>query len=333
LGELLMSACLLALLRRPRLSLAVGLALATALSAYFHLYAAIIVVVVQGPFLVAMLAWRRADPTIRRGALLGLVALAAGGLLSLVMYLPVLSPMQRSIEAGGRGPFWPLLAWSVAQEQSAAAPDWVVWMVLIGTVVGLPRIWQTAPVVVAYSLALVIVPVVVVIFAQPADQYARYFAYDPPYLLTALVAGGATVASVLARWLPARCRLFAWGPAAVGTAILLWSWAGVFGDFQVDEGFRDGVRALEANTSDGTTLCAIGAGAELFQWYASKPLPLPKTVNELQQVGRRASEVRCIARPASWESRSNAELRRYVEERSTTETYGDIVVYRLRRGQ
>jgi len=221
----------------------------------------------------------------------------------------------------------------VVQEQSAASPDWMVWLVLLGTVVGLARVWRRAPRVVAYSLVLMVVPVVVVIVARPAEQYARFFAFIPPFLLTALAAGGAATASVVTRWLPARWRLLAWAPAIIGAGILLRGWALVFADFQADEGFRAGVQALEANTSDSTALCAIGAGAELFQWYASKPLPLPKTINELQQVGRRASELRCIARPASWESHSNAELRRYVEERSTTEEYGDIVVYRLRRAQ
>src|SRR5207244_1228054 len=77
-----------------------------------------------------------------------------------------------------------------------------------------------------------------------AELYARFFFYLAPFLLTALAAGGAALAAVLARWLPMRLRPLAWGPIALGAAILLWSWATVFADFQIDEGFRDGVRAL-----------------------------------------------------------------------------------------
>jgi len=333
LGVMLTSWLLLALLRRPRPMLAVWLALATAASTYFHLYAAIVVVVVQGPFLLAVLLWRRSDPAARRGVWLGMLGLFSGGLLSLVLYLPVMTPLIRSIQAGGRGSFWPGLAWSTAQEQSAAAPDWVVWMVLALAAVGLWRIYRTHSLVAAYTVALLIVPVVVVIAVQPADQYARYFAYDPPFLLAAVAAGGVAIAEILARSLPVRLRLLAWAPAVVGAGILLWSWSGTFADYQVDEGFRDGVQALEAGAVEGTALCAVGAGAELFQWYAHMSLPLPKTVNELQQVGRRSSELRCIARPASWESRSNTDVRRYVEERSTAERFGDTVVYRLRGRQ
>jgi hypothetical protein len=225
----------------------------------------------------------------------------------------------------------------VAQEQSAAVPDWMVGLVLVGAVVGLCRVWRTEPLVAMYTLVLVVVPVVVMIGLRPSDLYARFFSYLPPFLLTALVAGGVECATLVRRWLPPRLAVFAWAPAAFGAALLFRNWAIAFPSFQVDEGFRAGVLALESGASDTASFCAIGAGAELFQWYASKPLALPKTINELltmeRTVGRRAPEVRGIARPSSWESRANTDLRHYVEERATTESYGDIVVYRLRSRQ
>src|SRR5207253_8330496 len=137
--------------------------------------------------------------------------------------------------------------------------------------------------------------------------------YGLPFLLVALVAGGALPPFILRPRLPRRARLLAWAPSAIGAALLLWSWSQTLPDFQVDEGFRDAVRALDgdaADASDDVARCAVGAGAELFQWYSTRPLTVARTVNEVQQVGRRASELRCIYRPASWESRAATAVRR-----------------------
>jgi mannosyltransferase len=332
LGVLVMAGLLFSLLQRPRPATAVALAVVTALATYFHMYAAL-VAVVQGGFLLIMLVWRRDDPTTRRGAILGLLAMVGAGLLTLLLYLPVLGTILFTIQDSGHGPFSPDLAWIVAQEQTAATGELGVWLVLAVAGIGVARIGRTHPLLAVYAVAIAVVPVAVVILSRPIDQFARYFSYVLPFLFTALVAGATAPVPPLRRALPARFHLLAWAPAALGLALLLQSWSITYFDYQVDEGFRDAVQALEAGADDSAGLCAIGAGAELFQWYAGRSLALPKTVNELQQAARRTSEFRCVHRRASWESRSSAGLRRYVEERSTAETFADVTLYRMRRSQ
>ena len=332
LGVLMMAGLLSCLLKRPAALSAIGLAVTTALAAYFHLYAAA-VAVVQGALLLGLLSSPRLDPTPRRGVVYALAALTGAGLLSLLLYLPILGALLRSVQDGGQGTFRPGLAWSVAREMTAASPDWMVGLTLLVSCVGVLRVYRTHPLIAVQAVSIAVVPVLAVILARPLDQYARFFSYIVPFLLTALVAGATAPVALLRRRLPPRLFLLSWLPPVAIAVLLLWSWSTIFADFRVDEGFRDAVRALEADAPESASLCALGAGAELFQWYASRSLALPKTVNEFQQVARRTPKPRCVYRPASWESRSSAELRRYVEERSTAERFGDIVVYRVRRGQ
>jgi hypothetical protein len=270
---------------------------------------------------------------VRRGVVYALLALTGAGLLSLLLYLPILGALLRSVHDGGQGAFRPGLAWSVAQEMTAASPDWMVGLTLLVSCVGVLRVYRAHPLIAVQAVSITVVPVVAVILARPLDQYARFFSYIVPFLLTALVVGATAPVALLRRRLPPRLFLLSWLPPVAIAALLFWSWSTTYADFQVDEGFRDAVRALEADAPESASLCALGAGAELFQWYASRSLALPKTVNEFQQVARRTPVLRCVSRPTSWETRSSAELRRYVEERSTAERFGDIVVYRVGRGQ
>ena len=124
------------------------------------------------------------------------------------------------------------------------------------------------------------------------------------------------------------CRPLAWAPVALGAALLLSSWLDRYPGLSSDEGFRDASRALHAAPSQHVTLCAAGAGAELFQWYVAEPLALPKTVAELRRATPGQSVAWCLYRPSSWESRRSAEIRRYLEDRGSAERFWDVLLLR-----
>jgi mannosyltransferase len=335
LGVLLATGLLFRLLDRPSLVVAGAFGLTTAITAYFHLYA-VPVAVAQGTFLLVLLVLttrRCAGTDARRGILFGLLGLFVAGVLTVVLYLPIVGSLLFSVQHAGRGDFWPGFAWSVAQEQTGGAGDWLVVAILAVAALGVISLGRGHARLVAYGLTIVLLPLLLMTLARPVDLYARFFVYLLPFLLVALAAGGATTVQVLARRLPPRRSWLTRVPAAAGAVLLLLSWARLYPDFLDDEGLRAGARALTLDADLATTLCAVGAGAELFQWYVDRPLALPKTVNELQRVLRGSEGARCVTRRTSWETRSSAEVRRYLEERSTAERFGDATLYRVRGRQ
>ena len=324
---------------------AAGLAVATALGVYFHLYG-VILALVQGGLTVVLLAigWRdpAARPDLRRRATLIVGALAAAAGASLVLFAPVLPAMYFSLGHNGRGSFNPGFPWSVAQELSANTEPWIV---VLAAAIGLVYLRARRPLLALYVLVVLWVPLLGFWLASPADLFPRYFVYFLPYYLFAAVVGAYALgryltghpAGLFARRLrDPRPRRLAYAPSLLGAAAVLTSWVGQYPVYAIDEGFRDAVRALERGAADRTALCGFGVNAELFQRYAERPLEFPKTGNELQQLARRAPETHCVYRSASWESRGSAEIARFFADRvaagqATVERIGDIALYRYRR--
>lgn len=327
LGVLLASGLLFHLLRQPDRLRAALFGLVTVLTVYVHLYA-VSVVGVQAVLLL-MLAWRaRHDAAARRAPLLGLGALVAAGLLTGVLYLPIVPSLLASIEHAGRGQAWPDFPWVVATELTGTTPAWLVAAALLVASVGVVKLGRGRPLIVGYGLAVGIVPVAAATLVRPSDLYPRFFFFVLPFLLVAVVVGGASVPALLHRLLPGAPKPLTWLPALVGIAVLLASWAERYPLLSSDEGFRDAARVALTAPTDHVTLCAAGAGAELFRWYVPQSLTLPKTVAELQRATPGRTAAWCLYRPSSWESRASAEIRRYIQERGTVERFGDVLLLR-----
>lgn len=331
LGVLLASGLLFRLLRQPSRELAALFALVTAFTVYVHLYT-VSVVAVQVPLLV-LVWWRgRHDPTLRRGAGLGLLALVGAGLLSLLLYLPILPSLLASVQHAGRGQPWSDFPRVVAMELTGATPDWLLAVTLLVTALGVAKVGRAHPWLAAYAVAIAVVPVAVAHVARPLDLYPRFFVFVLPFLLAALVVGATTVTDVLGRLLlPRLPKPLAWAPVVVGAGLLLSSWLERYPDLSADEGFRDAAQALMAAPAEGVTLCAAGSGAELFRWYVPGGLVVPKTVGELQRASSGRDAAWCLYRPSSWEPRASTEIRRHLEQRGTSEQFGDVLLLRASR--
>jgi hypothetical protein len=327
LGVLVASGLLFRLLHRPSRGLAVGLALVTALTIYVHLYATPVVGIQVA--LLAILWWRsRHDAGTRRAASLGLFALVGAGLLTLLLYLPIIPSLLNSVQHAGRGRPWLDFPRVVAMELTGAAPDWLLVVALLVAGLGAVKIGRRHRWLVAYGAAIAVVPVLVATAARPLDLYPRFFIYVLPFVLVALVVGGAALPELVARALPRLPKPLTWVPVAVGTALLLSSWLNRYPGLSSDEGFRDAAQALLAAPSEGVTRCAAGAGAELFRWYVPSLTTLPKSLGELRRATAGRNAAWCLYRPSSWESAASAEIRRYLQERGTVEQYGDVLLLR-----
>jgi hypothetical protein len=186
--------------------------------------------------------------------------------------------------------------------------------------------WQAG-----YAAGIVLAPLLLATLARPVDLYPRFFIYALPVMLVAAGAGTAVLVRLLARWLPAMLWPLAWAPAVALMILVGGGWFALYPAAMTDEGFRDAMRALQADTAEQPTLCAFGAGAELFQWYSLTPLEIPKTVDELRRAYRGRGAPACVYRPVSWEGKGSTEIRAYLEERAMPERHGDILVFVSRR--
>lgn len=338
LGVILTSALLFQLLRRPTARTAAAFAALTTATGYCHLYAAP-VAVVQGLALVGWFAAHRHDASSRRSAIYGVAALAAAGLLTLLLYSPILRPLLFSVNHAGRGQLMPDFAWYTAIELLSVSSAWLLCAVLALAAIGIVAIARTgrtmAPWHAGYAAAIVLAPLIGAILARPLDLYPRFFIYALPVMLVVAGVGATALVRQLARFLPSSLQLAAWAPILGLVFLVGASWYTMYPAAMTDEGFREAVRALQADHAaadpdEKQAYCAFGAGAELFQWYSAEPLIIPKTVDELRRAYRGRGAPACVYRPASWESRGATEIRAYLEERSTTTRHSDILVFRSR---
>jgi len=252
-----------------------------------------------------------------------------------LLYLPILRPLLFSVNHAGRGELMPHFSWYAAVALLSISSTWLLWAVLALATVGIGSIararyplatWQAG-----YAAGIVLAPLLLATLARPVDLYPRFFIYALPVSLVAATVGAMVLMRLLARRLSAMLRPLAWAPALALMMLVVGGWFALYPAAMTDEGFRDAMRALQADSAEQSTLCAFGAGAELFQWYSPTPLEIAKTVDELRRAYRGRGAPACVYRPVSWEGKGSTEIRAYLEERATPERHGDILVFVSRR--
>lgn len=331
---LLANALFLGLLERGGMRRALPFVGASVLGVYFHLYG-VFVTAVQVLFLASLQARRRFAGRRTLGGEGGAVrtvwlSFVAVGCLSALLYAPVAGPLLQMLARGQRGEFVPAFPWQVAEELSGSARPALTGLILLVSAFGALRLGRARPREAGFLILLILLPIGAVWLSRPANLFPRFFVYLLPYLLLLLVVG------VLGLWRgPGGTRrpflAYASRAAAAGLAsAVLVAWLVGARDDVFEEGIRDASRAMQADAAEGTLFCAIGGGAELFDYYVDGVV-IPDTLRELQQLARRHPEVRCAYRQTSWERREHAEIGRFLAQNAAAETFRNVTLFRYRR--
>ena len=267
---------------------------------YFHLYG-IFVIAIQ-MLVVGVLSLKRTgndssefsiNPKDFRTLWLSFPAIAffAG-----VLYSPVMLQFYHSIVARGTGTFDPTFGIKVLAKLSGSVgvPLQVVIALLI--VLGWGALFRRRRREAIYFALLLLLPVCLIWIIHPFDAYPRFFFYFLPFHILLLVYGIATLwRSGLQhhrtlRWLTS-------GAAIILALIVSQNW--VLNSWQrlPTSGFRDAVVQAESGIDASTVLCGIGGGAELFRYYATRPVFIPESLDQFEELMRGTSPVICLATP------------------------------------
>jgi hypothetical protein len=119
-----------------------------------------------------------------------------------------------------------------------------------------------------------------------------------------LIVGAVALADLAGRLLPGVPMPLTWLPVMTGAAMFLGGWLDRYPELSSDEGFRDAAQTLMAAPTEHVTLCAAGAGAELFQRYVPRLATVPKTVADLQRATPGRTVAWCVYRPSAIFSRT-----------------------------
>jgi hypothetical protein len=314
--------------------------LANVVGIYFHLYA-IWVLVTQFAFLSYLairdvLDTRRGPRLCRESFRLLWLSFPAIGILTLICYAPVLEELiVTAQDRGGRVLELSFPAGLTAFLGGVGVPFGAVLAILV--VLGLvsnrhPLNWEMQ-----YFVLLFLGPLLVSwLILRPADLYPRFFIYFLPYYVLLMISG------LYALWqFAARCS---WGvscavlriPIIILTVCILCVWiTHSWRDIPVSK-YRDAIQDMETDLGlEETTLCVIGGDAEMFRYYGTNPLVIPKSMEHLEQLLGENSEVRCAFHDVPWSSTEHRKMAEFLAEKAmTSHIYeGDttVAVYTYRK--
>ncbi|UCC77913.1 MAG: glycosyltransferase family 39 protein, partial [Anaerolineales bacterium] len=308
-----------------------GYILGSVTAAYFHLNAAL-VIGTQALLLVGLATFqikRVHDRDILHAASfrrLWLSFPAVAGL-SLLCYAPVLQQLIYWISSRGHGQFQLLFPRAVVRDLSGNVSWPLAALLFMVAIIGLRGIQTSHSRESGYFAALLCFPVLAMWLARPYDLYARFFMFFLPYYVL-LVALGLTRIWDLATSRAATLRGYLLSGLAVCVAVYFIAiWATISLDKVPEEGFRDATEVMLLDAGPDTLLCAIGGGAELFQYYSERVVVVPSSVDEFVALQEQNPDIICAYRHTSWTSVAHGTIREMLSQNATSRSFGNIVVF------
>lgn len=96
-------------------------------------------------------------------------------------------------------------------------------------------------------------------------------------------------------------------------------------------GYRDAARAMELNAPASLGLCAFGADAEVFRYYAHMPVTIIRSLDDFIDWAQDYTEVRCGYLDASWGPPGTEAIHQLLAASAQAQTFGGVIVYTLQR--
>jgi hypothetical protein len=237
-------------------------AIVMALATYTHLTAALIVV---GHAMGLALATPWRSPAARRLAIWPAIALVLSGLITVVLYAPMLPQVVREIRQPtmeGVQVVWTGLGWLITESVrvlSTGVPGGLVAALIALAVlgVGVASYWRESRIV----TLVMFLPVVVTLMALLAARHnlwPRFFFFASGFFVLAALRGGFEVVRRLVRWQPERVALAgACGVALVSLTTVPRAW-------QPKQQFRAAYDFIESERMAGDEVIALDAAASVY---------------------------------------------------------------------
>ncbi len=323
------------LLDRPTRLNAFTFIFASVAGIYFHLYAAL-VTVVQMLFLLSLAS--REILANRCGRLLHVQSFRALWLsftaiipIALACYAPVFQKLVSNIDRYGHSGFQPLFPLEVIEYLAGSTWERLAIPVVLVIVVALISLRRPRSKEVSYWLLLYFVPVLTVWLVRPRFLYPRFFVYLLPYYVLLATLGCFTVWGA-AYGLSRGMALYFFRGLCIAFAVsVLSAWAVSSWNHVATEGFRDAVWNMETDETQLTGFCAIGGGAQLFQYYSERHILVLGSMEEFQQFVERYPEVRCAYRHRLQDKPEHRRIVDFLSENATTQQFQNVTVFTYQR--
>jgi hypothetical protein len=329
---LLSSWALFRLLERPSRIALITVVVSGAAAIYFHLYGVWIwgvQVTVVAAVAVSAVASHRKPHIDRPSFVQAWLALFGVGVVSMVLYLPVIVQILKTFHGRGHSDPNPALALVVAHELfGAGGLSLVVVLMLIATGVLIGPLRRGR--LIGYFVGVMVLPFAVMWrIVHPTDLYGRYFSYWLPYAMLMLASGLLVVwrASPNAPRVVRMGRAIAAASLAVvlGAAWVRQSVAPVSGV----EAYRGALAALDDRAPRDMRVCAFGGDADLFTYYQSG-LQVMHSEAEFEEFSAGATSFGCVYYNLDWSLPWEKTLATTLAATSEMREFGDIWVFRSR---
>lgn len=296
--------------------------LASAIGIYTHLYASLVALTQITLLLVLAYQqlhaeWSGLSLSARafRYIWSAFLAIVITSVLCYALVLPKLIYWVLSRGSGRFQPFFPIelvVSWSGDMGTVAVVVTFSLF------VVGLVAFWKSHRVEALYVILAGVLPVLIIWFSRPYFLFPRFFVYFLPFYILLLALGWFEF------WhysLQHRKKLIKFGGAGgsvIYLLLILYSWSSYswqnIPEAGWQTGFRDATNSILMDVNPSVGLCAIGADAELFQFYGEGKLTIPTSVEEIMQMAQNYSEIRCVYFKQPWESSLHSQIADFLFE-------------------
>ena len=331
----------LKLLERPSSRDGLVFIVASVIGIYFHLYAAF-VTIVQSLFLLLFARSQLSDqsftisrswPLYKESFQILWIAFAAIVLLSLSCYAPVLPELVFQVVKRGHGTFQPFFPFTVMHDFSGGTWGLLTTVLVLVCLLGLISLWKLHSKEATYFAWLLLVPLGIVWIARPIYLVPRFLTYFLPYYVLLLSFGCVTLWDFASRRYARVYRYLLCTLCLILVGFVLSTWTNHSWYAVGQHGFREAARDMAVDVEPERALCAIGSGAELFQYYSGKNIFLPHNMDQFEQILGKYSEVRCAYFDLSnrREPFGYREIREFLVQNAEVKRYAQSIVFTYRK--
>lgn len=317
------------MLSLPKRSNIIVYIFANVLAIYFHLYSAW-VPVIQIIFLVSAWLWQNIkkpkeilfeSKSFHRIC----ISFLAIVILSLVLYLPVLNSFLANISMRGKGEFQELFAFRLLGVMNGGIQAPLQIVLFFIAIIGGFALWQKMRALVIFSVLLLSIPVLITLFLRPFYLFSRFFLFALPFYLLILATGVYRLGLWVTGLRPLSKKV-ATLPILTLMLLIFYAWINNTNKNMMEDGFRYGVMALK-NYPEAQIYCAIGQGAELFQYYSNKPILNPTDLAEFCGWIENHDEIVCLYRKGVVVSEVHQQILKFLIQNAQSEKVQNVIIY------